>query len=99
MTQPTITRGARFEHARQLDPTWRPGPGQKYADAPHVIMEITAVRRLAVYYRPVGSTGAGFVGTVFEMGSVVARWLDVESSASRQHFIDTGEYLTLGEAL
>ena len=77
-----ITRGDRFEHARQLDTTWKPGPGQRYADAPHVIMEVSRVVRgvnpddsatWIVYYRPAGTTGAGFVTELATLP--VRRWL------------------------
>ena len=42
--------GDRFEHARLLDTAWRPGPGERYADAPHAICRVTAVRSGRIYY-------------------------------------------------
>ena len=42
--------GARFIHARLLDPEWKPGPGQRYADAPHARCRVTAIRHGSVYY-------------------------------------------------
>lgn len=41
--------GMLYEHATRLDPGWKPGPGQKYADAPREVMRVT---RDAVYTRP-----------------------------------------------
>ena len=50
MTDETLRVGARFVHARLLDPDWRPGPGERYADAPHAVCRVTAVRAGRVYY-------------------------------------------------
>jgi hypothetical protein len=54
MTDTAVRRGMRFVHARQLDTTWRPGPGQRYADGPKQVMEITRVATGTAYYRPAG---------------------------------------------
>lgn len=82
-----VRKGMRFEHARQFDTTWTPGPGQRYADAPKAIMEITRVATGTAWYRPVGSTGHGFRSATAEMiegGGVVGRWLtDDESTGPR----------------
>ena len=45
-----MKRGYLFYHARLLDPYWKPGPGQRYADAPAALCRVTAVRRGRVYY-------------------------------------------------
>ena len=86
-SRPTVQRGMRFEHARQLRTDWSPGPGQRYADAPKVTMEITRVATGTAWYRPVGTTGSGFTASVVDMvegGGVVGRWLcatpDVEDA-------------------
>lgn len=48
---PTEVRpGLVFRHKRMLDPDWKPGSGQRYADAPHAVCRVTAVRRGTVYY-------------------------------------------------
>lgn len=70
-----VTRGARFVHARQLDVDWTPGPGQRYADAPHAVMEITHVARGQVWYRPVGADGTAFVVDADRLEAVVGSWL------------------------
>lgn len=43
-------RGTIFRHGRMLDPNWKPGPGQKYADAPKAVCRVTGVRHGAVYF-------------------------------------------------
>lgn len=40
-----------FTHLRILDPDWKPGPGQKYADAPKAQMKVTRMTMTTVYYR------------------------------------------------
>jgi len=45
-----MKRGDLFYHARLLDPDWKPGQGQRYADAPAALCRVTAVRRGRVYY-------------------------------------------------
>ena len=40
-----------FTHLRWLDVDWKPGPGQKYADAPKARMQVTRMTKYAVYYR------------------------------------------------
>lgn len=49
-----LARGFTFTHERMLDTTWRPGPGQKYADAPKVTMVVSRVTRDLVYFKPAG---------------------------------------------
>lgn len=39
-----------FTHLRILDPAWRPGPGQRYADAPKARMRVTRMTATTVYY-------------------------------------------------
>ena len=73
MKEPRV--GDRFEHARQLNTAWKPGPGQKYADAPHAIMEVTRIASPIIYYRPLGSHGAAFYASRDEFNTIVARWL------------------------
>lgn len=66
-----MKRGDRFEHARQLDLTWTPGPGQRYADAPHAVCTVTRVAQGLVWY-------GGFVADEADMvegGPIVRRWL------------------------
>jgi hypothetical protein len=50
-----IKRGATFTHARQITGSPKAGTARP------VLMEITAVRRGSVYYRPAGTTGSGWV--------------------------------------
>lgn len=51
----TITVGTEFTHAYMLNPDWRPGPGQTYAqNCPYARCVVTAVRNGAVYYGYVG---------------------------------------------
>lgn len=45
-----IRPGMQFTHDRFQDLDWRPGPGQKYADAPLARMKITAHRNGYVYF-------------------------------------------------
>jgi hypothetical protein len=43
--------GTTFVHRHKLDPTWTPGPGQRYRhDAPHAECVVTATRGDTVYY-------------------------------------------------
>ena len=66
-----IRPGDRFEHARQLDLSWTPGPGQRYADAPPAVCAVTRVAQGRVWY-------GGFVADEAEMregGTIVRRWL------------------------
>lgn len=74
VTAPAVKRGDRFEHARQLDTTWRPGPGERYADAPHAVMVVTAVTRRRVYYRCVDG-GPSWCSSPPAFEAVVSRWL------------------------
>lgn len=81
MTGPSVEArvpnvGDRFEHARMLDTTWRPGPGQGYANAPKLIMKVTRVAMGTVYYRPDdGGSIALFKATPTELVRNVGRWL------------------------
>lgn len=74
--RPEVKVGARFVHARQLDLDWRPGRGQRFIDAPHVIMRVTSVRRGGIYYRPddAGTKGLWWV-EIDRVDTVVGRWL------------------------
>jgi hypothetical protein len=68
--------GQRFRHARQLDVTWQPGPGQRYADAPKATMVVTRVAAGRVWYgldepRPRGS----WVERSEDLHHVVGEWL------------------------
>ena len=50
--------GDRFVDASNADPEWRPGPGEKYADAPLAINQVTMRRGEMVWYHTVSrSTG------------------------------------------
>lgn len=72
----TIKKGDRFVHATQLDLNWKPGPGQKYADAPKRIMTVTYTRGDSVWYGP-GEKGL-FVASLHQMvegGRIVGSWL------------------------
>lgn len=40
-----------FTHLRLLDPAWKPGPGQRYADAPKARCRVTRKTATTVYYR------------------------------------------------
>lgn len=46
----TPKRGLQFTHHTFLDTDWKPGPGQRYVDAPHVRMVITRVSSTTVWY-------------------------------------------------
>lgn len=80
MTDPaSIIKGMRFTHARQLDTSWRPGPGQKYTEGPKAQMEISSTRGTVVYYRALGAKHGQFIANVEEMaegGSIVGQWLE-----------------------
>jgi len=72
-----VRRGALFTHVNFLDPDWKPGPGQKYVDAPPAVCRITAVRHGKVYYA-VGreSTVGRNVCTIdFFLEHVVRTWV------------------------
>lgn len=45
-----VRPGLVFRHKRLLDPDWKPGSGQRYADAPHAVCRVTAIRLGSVYY-------------------------------------------------
>jgi hypothetical protein len=51
--------GDRFRAAHILDPGWKPGPDQKYADAPKAVMAVTRVTAHTVWY---GYADAGKAG-------------------------------------
>jgi hypothetical protein len=75
-------KGDRFRHARQLDTSWRPGPGQRYADAPHAVMVVTRVVRrgpaVRVWYGVDAGEGCArgaFVADLAGLDDVVAEWL------------------------
>ena len=51
----TPVRGWRFTHDRHLDTDWKPGPGQRYTDAPKRVCEVSRVTRYTVWYRVAGS--------------------------------------------
>ena len=61
-----IRVGTTFDHQHLIDPNWRPGPGETYVDAPRARCEVSAVRKGAVYFRYVGTTGA-------------FRWVDIKT--------------------
>jgi hypothetical protein len=74
---------------------WRP-PGDRH----HHNITINRLREAGLIRWRSGELGSGYAGgyTLTEKGQAVARSLDdTESSASRQHFIDTGAYLTYGD--
>lgn len=48
-----------FTHLRFLDTTWKPGPGQRYADAPKVQCRVTRMTVTSVYYRHLDGKGGG----------------------------------------
>ena len=43
-------RGQRFTHDSFADPNWKPTDGQRWADAPKAVMEITRVTSETVWY-------------------------------------------------
>lgn len=71
MTAPAVTRGDRFEHARQIDGSPKAGTARP------VVMVVTAVTRRAIYYRreDATATGAAWYSTPAAFESVVGRWL------------------------
>jgi hypothetical protein len=66
-----VARGATFTHDRMLDPTWRPAPGQRYADGPKARMVVTRVAGPMVWY---GYVGAGRAGWRMDRDEFVARF-------------------------
>jgi hypothetical protein len=48
-----IRRGMEFTHDRWLDTDWKPGPGEKYKDAPKARCVVTKVTKTNVFYRDV----------------------------------------------
>lgn len=53
-------RGQRFTHKHFIDPDWKPGPGEKYRDAPKAEMVVTGVSLGGVWYgyaEPPGRAG------------------------------------------
>ena len=49
--------GLTFTHARHLDTDWKPGPGQRYADAPHRVYRVSRVTSTSVYFTGLNGTG------------------------------------------
>lgn len=45
-----VRKGETFVHDRLLDTDWKPGPGEKYADAPKALMVITRTTSDQVWY-------------------------------------------------
>lgn len=45
-----VKAGMVFRHRRILDPAWKPGPGQRYADAPKAVCRVTRVVAGTVWY-------------------------------------------------
>jgi hypothetical protein len=45
-----VKRGFTFTHATRLDPDWRPGPGQRYADGPKARMRVTRATTTGVWF-------------------------------------------------
>lgn len=43
-------QGDVFRSKHLLEPTWKPGEGQKYKDAPKALMVVTRVTSTSVYY-------------------------------------------------
>lgn len=58
-----VAAGWEFTHNRILDPTWTPGEGQKYADAPKARMVVTHADERTVFYGHVGSRKAAWFMT------------------------------------
>ncbi|MGN6575266.1 MAG: hypothetical protein ACTHKG_06240 [Nocardioides sp.] len=52
-----LRRGLVFTHATHLDMAWKPGPGQRYADAPKVRCVVTRVTGAAVYFQHADAQG------------------------------------------
>jgi hypothetical protein len=52
-------RGDLFRHATHLDLSWKPGPGEKWADAPHAVCQVTTVRNGQVFYTLAGKEHGG----------------------------------------
>lgn len=51
MNTTTTLVGAEFTHAQLIEPTWTPGPDEKYRDAPKAVCVVTRATRTWVYYR------------------------------------------------
>lgn len=67
--------GARFTHHRLLDPSWRPGPGERYADAPHAEMVVTRVTAYTVWATSVPVVGDRGVARVrFDRAAFLAEY-------------------------
>lgn len=74
-----IRVGRRFRHKRQLDPAWRPGPGQRYADAPKRELVVSRITRSRVWYKApeTPETVAGWVALRDDfLADIVDEWLD-----------------------
>jgi hypothetical protein len=55
-----VKPGTVFRHARLLDTSWTPGPGQSFKDAPKVLCRVTATRKTALgvkVYVAIGEDG------------------------------------------
>lgn len=55
-----LTPGQTFTHARYLDPTWTPAPGQRQSDAPKARCTITRATPTTVYFGYAGTGKGGF---------------------------------------
>jgi len=55
-----IRPGDEFTHDHKLDLSWKPGPGQKYADAPKARMQVTRVTNNTIWFTYAGQTGPGW---------------------------------------
>jgi len=51
-------KGDRFTHRSFVDPEWTPGPGERYADGPRALCEVTRVAGGTVFYRFASGSGS-----------------------------------------
>lgn len=55
-----VKRGDQFTHDRKLDLDWKPGPGEKYKDAPKARMRVTRVTNNTIWFTYASSEGTGW---------------------------------------
>ena len=84
-----IKPGDEFTHDRKLDLSWKPGPGQRYKDAPRARMRVTRVTQHTIWftYATSDKTGWYLSRKVFEnaFGDQIAARRGIERDGDRAH--------------
>ena len=75
-----------FTHASMIDPTWTPGPGQRYADGPKARMRVTRATRDTVWFGYAASDSGGFR---LDRATFEARYPGVLASRNRSQGVPT----------